>query len=73
MRPARSNGRVLRRLGGAARIRLAFELSREAREISLAGIRSRDSQLTAAQALRELLRRILGDELWAAAYGRRGS
>jgi hypothetical protein len=64
---------VLRGLGGAARVELAFAMSREAREISLAGIRGRDARLSAEQARRLLLRRILGDELWPAAYGRRSS
>lgn len=59
---------VLRTLGGAARVELAFRMSHEARAISLAGICSRNPRWSAEQAQQHLLRRILGDELWKAAY-----
>ena len=64
---------ALRRLGGAARVELAFAMSREAREISLAGLRRHEPGLSEEHARRKLLRRVLGEELWTAAYGRRGS
>lgn len=56
-------------MGPAARVELAFEMSREARSISIAGMRSRSPGLSEAEVRLQLLRRLLGDELWAAAYG----
>ena len=58
------------RLGGARRIEMAFEMSAQAREISIAGIRSRHPELSFAEARARLLRRLLGDELYEAAYRR---
>ena len=58
------------RLGGARRVELAFEMSAQAREISIAGIRSRHPELSPAEARTRLLRRLLGDELYEAAYRR---
>ena len=60
-----------RRIGAAARVGLAFEMSAEARRISIAGMRSRDPALSEAEARARLLRRLLGAELYAAAYARR--
>ena len=59
---------ALRSLGGAGRLELAFAMSEEARAISLAGIRARNPQLSEAEARAQLLRRILGPELYAAVY-----
>jgi hypothetical protein len=59
-----------RRLGGAARVELAFEMSAEARRISIAGMQSRDPGLSEVAARARLLRRLLGAELYAAAYAR---
>jgi hypothetical protein len=60
-----------RRLGGAARLELAFEMSEEARRISIAGLLSRHPGLSGAEARARVLRRILGPALYAAAYERR--
>ncbi len=62
-----------KRLGAAGRVELAFEMSAQARKISIAGIRSRDPEFCQAEARSRLLRRILGDELYRAAYERKGS
>ena len=62
-----------RRLGAAGRVELAFEMSKRAREISIAGMRSRHPELSQAQARAQLLRRILGADLYSAAYERKGS
>ncbi len=62
-----------RRLGSAGRVELAFEMSEQARQISIAGRRSRDSELSQTEARSQLLRRILGDDLYRAAYERKGS
>jgi hypothetical protein len=59
-----------RRIGAEARVRLAFEMSAEARRISIAGMRSRDPALSEAAAQARLLRRLLGAELFTAAYPR---
>ena len=62
-----------RRLGAAGRVELAFEMSAQARQISIAGMRSRDPALSQAEARSQLLRRILGDDLYQAAYERTDS
>ena len=62
-----------RRLGAAGRVELAFEMSAQARQISIAGMRSRDPELSQVEARSQLLRRILGDDLYQAAYERKGS
>jgi hypothetical protein len=62
-----------RRLGAGGRVELAFEMSTQAREISIAGMRSRNPELSQAEARAQLLRRILGDDLYRSAYERKGS
>jgi len=59
-----------RRLGAGARLELAFEMCAEARRISIAGMRRRDPALSEAEARSRLLRRLLGEELYEAAYAR---
>lgn len=59
-----------RRLGAVGRVELAFEMSAEARRISIAGMMRRDSTLSEAEARKRLLRRILGTELYGAAFAR---
>lgn len=59
-----------RRLGGARRVELAFEMSAEARRIAIAGLRHRDPNLSETEARARLLRRLLGNELYTAAYRR---
>ena len=61
-----------RRLGAEGRIRLMLQLSDELREVALAGIRGREPDLSEAQARGWLLRALLGDELYEAAYLARG-
>lgn len=61
---------VHRRLGGSRRVELAFEMSFEARRIALAGIRHHNPDLSEAEARSLFLRRLLGEELYTAAYGR---
>jgi hypothetical protein len=63
---------LLRAMGPGRRLELAFEMCENARELAVAGIRSRDRTLTQAEARRILLRRILGDGLFDAALGLRG-
>lgn len=60
-----------RRLGGAGRLEQAFAMSEAARSLAIAGMTSRDPELSAAEARARLLRRILGPALYAAAYERR--
>jgi len=62
---------ALRRLGGPARVETAFAMSREAREIAIDGILRRRPELSRERARHQVLRRLLGEELWSAAYGRR--
>jgi len=58
----------IRRMSPSRRVELAFALSEQAREISIAGIRSRDPSLTYEAARRILLRQLLGAELFDQAY-----
>jgi hypothetical protein len=60
---------VWRRLGPSGRVALAWQMSESAREVALAGILARDPSLSREQARRVLLRRLLGPELFDAAYG----
>ena len=55
-------------MGPEGRAALAVELSRQAAETALSGIRARDAGLSEAQARRMLFRQILGDKLFAAAF-----
>ena len=59
-------------MGPERRAALAVELSRQAAETSLSGIRARDASLSEEQARRVLFRQILGDALYAAAFERAG-
>ncbi len=59
---------VLQRLGGARRVELAFEMSEQAREISVLGALAREPELTPAEARARMLRRLLGDALYEAAW-----
>lgn len=64
---------VHERLGGAGRVELAFAMTEQARQISIAGMRSRDPELSPAEARSRLFRRILGEKLHRAAYAQNGS
>ena len=59
---------VLQRLGPARRVELAFEMSEQAREISILGALAREPGLTPEEARCRLLRRLLGDALYEAAW-----
>jgi hypothetical protein len=61
---------ALRRMGPERRAALAIELSRSARETALAGIRERDPSLSEEEAQRALFRRLLGEDLYRAAFER---
>jgi hypothetical protein len=54
---------ALRRLGPSGRLRLAAEMSEDARRISIEGERRRHPDLTEAEARRAVLRRLWGPEL----------
>lgn len=57
-----------RRLAPAARVELAFEMSEQARAISIEGAMSREPGLSREEARARLLRRLLGDELFEACW-----
>lgn len=61
--------RVLRSLGPERRVELAFEMSEQARAVSLAGVLAREPELSPEQARARVLRRVLGaalfDAVWA--------
>jgi hypothetical protein len=59
---------ALRAMGPGRRVELALEMSEQAREISIRGILARDPKLSYAEARAQLLRRLLGPELYDAAY-----
>ena len=59
-----------RRLGAAGRVELAFEMSEQAREISITGMLDRDPTLSRSEARARLLRRLFGEDLFEAAYAR---
>ncbi|MEN8160169.1 MAG: hypothetical protein ABFS41_08875 [Myxococcota bacterium] len=58
----------MQRLGPARRVELAFEMSQQARETSIRGARAREPGLTQEEARARLLRRLLGDALYRAAW-----
>jgi hypothetical protein len=57
-----------RRLGPAGRVELAFEMSEQARAISIAGAMAREPGLSLVEARARLLRRLLGDTLFDACW-----
>lgn len=59
---------VLRRFGPARRVELAFEMSEQARDISVRGAPARGPGLTQEDARARLQRRLLGDALYDAAW-----
>lgn len=60
---ARVQRGVLRAMGPARRLEVAFEISQKARELAMAGILSRNPSLSRAEARHALLRRVLGKSL----------
>jgi len=59
---------ALRAMGPGRRAELALEMSEQARKISIQGILARHPELGYAEARAQLLRRLLGPELYDAAY-----
>lgn len=59
---------IYQRMGPVRRVELAVAMSEDARAVALAGIRARHPGSPEAQALRELHRRILGEDLAARAW-----
>jgi hypothetical protein len=64
---------TLRALGPARRLELAIEMSEQARATAIQGIMARQPGLDAEQARARLLRRLLGDDLFDAAWRDRTS
>jgi hypothetical protein len=62
-----------RALGPAGRVVLAFEMSEQARAIAIQGAVAREPGLSPEQARVRLLRRILGEVLFDAAWSARAS
>ena len=62
---------ALRKLGGPGRVQQVFGMPDEARRISVAGLLARSRNLSPAEARAIVLRRILGAELYDAAYDHR--
>lgn len=56
----------------ARRLRLTIEMSERARELSIAGVMMREPGIGREAARHRVLRGILGDALYEAAYGNRG-
>ena len=59
-----------RAMGSARRLQLAFEVSERAREISIDGMMARHPELTWSEARLRVIRRLLGDALFEAAWSR---
>jgi hypothetical protein len=57
-----------RRLGPAGRVILAFEMSEQARAISIEGAMAREPGLELEEASARVLRRLLGDDLFDACW-----
>jgi hypothetical protein len=57
-----------RRMGPARRVELAADMSEEARRVTMSGIRSRHPEYTAEELRNAMLRLVLGDELYVAAW-----
>jgi hypothetical protein len=61
---------AIREMEPADRVRVAIEMSEDARRIAFEGERRRHPELTAAEARVAVLRRLWGDDLAARALGR---
>lgn len=64
----RVQGGIYARMGGAARLSVAFELSETVKQLACAGIRHRHPQYTEEQVFRAWARLKLGDALARAAW-----
>ena len=60
---------VLRRMGPEARLKMAFELSDNLRNIVEAGVRERHSDYDEQQIRQEVLRLMIGDRLYLEVFG----
>lgn len=58
--------RIWKRMGPEGRVRLALRMSDEMREISIAGVRARNPDMSFSEARDDVLRRMWGDELFTA-------
>jgi|JI10StandDraft_1071094.scaffolds.fasta_scaffold899066_2 hypothetical protein len=62
---------IYRNMEPARCIRLVFEMSERARELAIAGEMAREPGMTREEARSKVLRMILGNDLFEAAYGKR--
>ena len=60
---------ALRRLGSVGRLAQALAMSEQARRISIAGLLDRNPEMSPDEARAIVLKRILGEQLYEAAYG----
>lgn len=65
---ARAQDEAWRRLGPQGRIAVAIDLSERVREIAMDGIRTRHPEYSHEEARNAMLRLVLGDELYRAAW-----
>ena len=61
---------VLRRIGPAGRLAMAFELSDNVRSLVEAGVRQRHSDWNDRAIEREVIRLMIGDDLFQRAFGK---
>ncbi len=61
---------IWRRMGPGGRLELALEMSDEVRAISVGGVLARNPEISHRDAVLEVTRRVLGDALYQAAFGR---
>jgi hypothetical protein len=64
----RLQGDIYRRMGGAERLSLTFQLTATVRGLAMAGVRSRHPEYTDDQVLRAWARMTLGDTLVTAVW-----
>ncbi len=60
-----------RAMGPARRLQLAFEMSERAREIAIEGVMAREPGISRAEARLRVLRQVLGEAQFDAAYAAR--
>jgi hypothetical protein len=63
---------ILRKMSPERRALMSFELSDNVRQIAIAGIKKQHPTFTETQTKRELLRRLVGDELFQKIVAERG-
>ncbi|HUT30604.1 MAG TPA: hypothetical protein VMX13_12490 [Sedimentisphaerales bacterium] len=66
---ARKEFQILRRLGPEARLEMAFQLSDDLRSIVETGVRKRYPDYDEKEVRREVLRLMIGDQLFQEAFG----